>query len=63
MLERLKARVEELSKIVEQSVTQHHGIVGRLNETKEWVKILESEAEKASDEVKEDVKEVVGEIV
>jgi predicted nuclease with TOPRIM domain len=59
MLEKLKGRVEELKKIVEQSISQHNNIVGRLNESQEWLKHLESEALKE----KEEIKEVVGEVV
>jgi len=59
MLERLKARVEELTKIAEQSVQNHNSLMGRLQEAKEWVKFLEDEAAKSVEEVKE----VVGEVV
>ena len=63
MLEKLKLREAELAKVVDQSVTHHNSIIGRLQETREWIKHLESEAEKLSEVIEKEVKEVVGKIV
>ena len=63
MLEKLKARLVELTKIIEQSSTQHNSIIGRINEVQEWIKLLEDEAGKVASDVKEEIKEVEGEVV
>lgn len=64
MIEKLKSRIVELEKIVEQSVSQHNAIIGRLAEAKEWVKFLETEDKKtAEDNAEEEVKHVEVEVV
>lgn len=59
MLDRLKSRVQELTKIAEHSVQTHNSLMGSLQEVKYWVNLLEEEAAKVVDEVKDVVAELV----
>lgn len=45
MKEKLKARIAELTNIIDQSATQHHTFVGRLQELKDWLNFIEKEEE------------------
>lgn len=49
----LKQRVGHLTKIIEQSVHNHHSIIGRLQEAQELVKLAEQVTDKVASVIEE----------